>query len=175
MTVISREEYERQLEQEREKQRCARRTVCKFCGKPFEEIKTGRLFCNEVCRKNYHDAGDRGLSEISVVDLMIMSKSYFRREPSKSFKLHLDATLADCDWRPLRNEATIIAEGIEKWGGKFRSEDITAIIDMEFACEQLARRAQVAAALLKQARQRAEVLMKTERADVRWSAAACGW
>jgi len=47
---------------------------------------------------------------------------------------------------------------------KFEREDIKAIAELELACERLAMQAQHKAALLKKARERADILMKTARA-----------
>ena len=58
----------------------------------------------------------------------------------------------------------VIIDCIEEYGAQFQPEDIKAIEELELACERLARRAARQAAVLKQARQRAEVLMKTQRA-----------
>jgi hypothetical protein len=147
---------------------------CKFCSGEFMAHNANHEFCSPPCRDKFNKIG-RPLSELHLINIAVMDATYGGRG-SYPYGGEPLARLASTLSYPLRednphwpNEVSIVVNCIEEFGSRFEPADLKAIADLELACERLARRAQRQAALLKQARLRAEVLMKTQRAVERTS------
>jgi hypothetical protein len=148
---------------------------CKFCGGEFMVHNANHEFCSPTCRDKFNKIG-RPLSELHLINIAVMDASYGGRggyqyggEPLAHVVRMLSTVLPEDNPRLWLNDIQLTVNCIEEFGSRFEDADLKAIADLELACERLARRAQRQAALLKQARLRAEVLMKTQRAIDRTS------
>jgi hypothetical protein len=143
---------------------------CAFCGDPFERSSANHKFCSVACRDRFNGVR-KPLNQIPWLDCLIFDGTdwwsgrgfygvlndlnHFLSEEQRYSRLDAGSVL------------NIIFRGIEEFGSQFEPEDLKRLEEAELACERLARRAQRYAALVKQARQRADVLMKVECAEQR--------